>query len=95
MKSLSVEEKQKLVKFRYRVVTNPDSDYPYCIQKKRWYGWQTIEKCGGKDSMRNYLDRCIKNEYTRSPTVVFEYSNEDYLADKLKNVTLYHRLNNL
>ncbi len=95
MKSLSVEEQQKLIKFRFRIVTGPDSDHPYTIQKKRWFGWQSIEDCRSRDTARSDLEKLIKNGYARPGTVIFEYSEQDYLADKLKNVTLYHRLNNL
>ncbi len=95
MTSLSVEDRQKLIRFKYRIVTGPDTDHPFAIQKKGWFRWKTVETCRGRDVVRAELDKLVKNEYQRPGTVIFEYSEEDYLADKLKNVTLYERLRNL
>jgi hypothetical protein len=95
MTSLSVEDRLKLIKFKYRIVTGADEDRPYVIQKKGWFYWKTIQNCRGKDSARSDLEKFIRNEYQRPGTVILEYSEEDYLADKLKNISLYERLKNI
>jgi len=95
MTSLSVEDRLKLIKFKYRIVTGADTEHPYAIQKKGWFRWKTIENCRSRDTARTDLEKFIRNEYQRPGTVVFEYSEEDYLADKLKNITLYERLRNI
>jgi hypothetical protein len=95
MTSLSVEERQKLIKFKYRIVTGPDSEHPYAIQKKGWIRWKTVERSRNRDAARADLEKLIRNEYQRPGTVIFEYSEQDYLADKLKNISLYERIKNI
>lgn len=95
MKSLSVEDRQKLIKFRYRIITSEDREHPYIIQKKGWFFWKTVDKCRNKESAGSDLERLIKQEYSRPGTVFFEYTEEDYLADKLKNVRVSSKIYNL
>lgn len=72
------------VKFKYRIVVNDDTEYPYYISKKGWIFWHNIGKCRSLEEAKDDLRKLVKLEMMKPGTVVLEYNQEDFLADKLK-----------
>jgi hypothetical protein len=95
MKSLSVEERQKLIKFKYRIISSDDRENPYIIQKKGWIRWKNLSKVRNREAAGYELERMIRQEYSRPGLVLFEYDHEEYLADKIKNVRVTSKVNNM
>lgn len=72
------------VKFRYRVVVNDSTDYPFLVQRKGWFFWHSVGKCRGREEAEHDIRKMAKLELMRPGSVVLEYTEQDYLADKLK-----------
>jgi hypothetical protein len=72
----------------YRVVFSPQEPFKYRAQRRIWKWWFWFEigcasslqeaKAGIKEHLRNEINRT-------NGKVIFEYNEEDYIADKLKN----------
>lgn len=72
------------VKFKYRIVVNDDTDYPYLVERKGWIFWKSFSKERSMEAARDTILKCARQEMMRPGKVVFEYSDADYLVDKLK-----------
>jgi hypothetical protein len=72
------------VKFKYRIVVNDDTEYPYRISKKGWIFWHAIGKCRSLEEAKDDLRKLVRLEMMKPGTVVLEYNEQDFLADKLK-----------
>lgn len=71
-------------KFKYRIRIGKDVDYPYCVDKKGFLFWSSVGKHKSKSSAESQLQECVRLEVLRPGTILKEYTEQDYLADKLK-----------
>jgi len=72
------------VKFKYRIVVNDDTARPYRIEKKEWIFWYKAGVFSSLESAERELRELAKLEILRPGTVVSEYTEQDFLVDKLK-----------
>jgi hypothetical protein len=72
------------VKFKYRIVVNDSTDYPFLVERKGWIFWKSFSKERDIDHAKETILKCARQEMLRPGKVVFEYNEDDYLVDKLK-----------
>lgn len=72
------------IKFKYRVVATPDSDYPLAIQRKGRLFWWKVGSCRTLELAKENIRKMASMESAKPGEVLFEYSHEDYLMDRLK-----------
>ena len=75
------------VKFKYRIVVNDSTDYPYLICKKGWIFWNSVGKCRTLEEAKDDLRKLVRLETMKPGSVILEYNEQDYVADKLKGHT--------
>lgn len=71
-------------KFRYRIVVRNDADYPYHVERKGLIFWKLMDKCRRRDDADDVIRKCIHLELMRPGTVLVEYTEQDYVMDKLR-----------
>lgn len=76
--------KEPVIKFKYRIVVNDDTDYPYLLKRKGLIFWHTIGKCRSLHEAKEDISKLAKLETMRPGSVVLEYTEQDYMVDKLK-----------
>ena len=79
--------RDKVFKFKLRVIVNPDSediDYPYLVQKKKWFIWHTTFKSRSEEDAIKTMKTVARHEALNPGSTVTEYTEQDYLSDKLK-----------
>lgn len=81
---MSSTDKKTTVKFRYRIVVNDDPDYQYLIERKGWFFWHRVGKSRHLDDAQADVKRLARMHMMKPGTVISEYSEGDYLVDKLK-----------
>lgn len=81
--------KNKKINARYRVITRSNASHDYFVQRKTWYGWRTVAGTHSIVAAKEIIDKHIRKDVLTLKKVVYEcnYTEEDYLADKLKG---YH-----
>lgn len=72
------------IKFKYRVIVNSDTDYPFLVERKGWIFWRRYSKERNIDAAKETILKSARQELMKPGTVVFEYSEADFLVDKLK-----------
>lgn len=73
------------VKFKFRIVTSDDPEYPYFIHQKGWIFWHKIGRSRNIESARHDI-RQLANQLCKKPgSVLEEFTHEDLLVEKLKN----------
>ena len=75
------------MKHQFRIIlrAEPDDDYPFKVEKKGWFFWHSKTQHKNMGAGKEYIVKSM-NLLTTNPTekVLFEYSEEDHLAEKLK-----------
>ena len=70
---------------RYRIVHSDDSNYEYEVQKKGWFFWRSVAKYRNITAAEEDIKTTIRHYHTRpAGKVIKEYTDEDYLVDKLR-----------
>lgn len=73
------------MKLKFRIVVGTDVDYPFTVHKKGFIFWHSIMKFRNLTSAENFIQERIEFLSKRKPgTIIKEYSEEDYIVDKLK-----------
>ena len=73
------------VKFRYRIVVNNDTEYPYRVERKAWLFWKGVTREKSMGSAKDTIFRSARQEVMRPGKVIFEYNDADHLVEKLKS----------
>jgi hypothetical protein len=71
---------------KYRIKYTDDKNYPYHVERKshRFFFWKTVEIFQTPDQAKNFIRECILNKTPAIGTIIYEYSDEDMVVDKLK-----------
>lgn len=72
------------VKFNFRIIIGTDPRDPYLIQKKGWIFWNDIGKCRTMTEAEIELEKLVRHQLSQPGTVIKEYTQEDFLVDKLR-----------
>jgi len=71
---------------RYRISRGgPDKDWPYLVERRAFFIWWNIFRTRSEqDAINNIRERMAKY-YVPPKQILREYTEQDYLADKLKH----------
>lgn len=74
------------MKLRFRVVSSNDRDYPFGIEQKFLCFWIRKVSARTQFDANEYIKDKIKEkiEKNKAKVIISEYSEDDYLVDKLK-----------
>lgn len=74
------------MKFKYRIITNNNTEYPFTVQRGIGFIWWHLLKTGSEQIADEIIKSRIENSIKRKvkPRVIKEYTEADYLVDKLK-----------
>lgn len=75
------------IKFKYRIKLSSNKNFPYLIQRKFFFFWMTVEQENSIDDAHwkiKYLAKKESDPESRPGAILFEYTEKDYLVDKLK-----------
>lgn len=73
-------------KFKYRIVTNNDSTWPYVVEHKRFIFWFNKSRHNSYGGAEQEVRNLARQEIMGVGKVLFEYNEKDFLVDKLKGV---------
>lgn len=70
---------------KFRIITNSDRELLYTVEQKYWFFWRRRISVGSIERAEFYIKKSIELALNhKSGRIIKEYTEEDYLADKLK-----------
>ena len=71
---------------RYRISKGGDTEWPYLVERRFFFIWWNIFRVKSEeDAISNIQERMAKS-FKPPKEILREYTEQDYLADKLKHV---------
>jgi hypothetical protein len=77
-------QEKKEIKFRLYYNGEATDGYPWLVQEKGLFFWGTIKKCRSEHQAKSEMQELASLRLRRKSGVVSEYTEQDYLADVLK-----------
>ena len=78
--------KTKAFNRKYRLLTDgKDNQYPYKVERRVLFIWWRSFRASTEDDAMNEIKRLMAKRYKARKEIIREYTEQDYLADKIKN----------